>query len=38
MKAFQETWNDKVQLLTDAVDAVIPLQDFVAVIGMYVTI
>lgn len=33
MAAFQEAWIDKLTLLTDAVDAVIPLQDFIAVTG-----
>ena len=33
MTAFQDLWIEKVNTLTDAVDKLIPLQDFIAVTG-----
>ena len=34
MAAFKQAWIDKVNLLTSSIDAVIPIQDFIAVTGM----
>ncbi|XP_011409567.2 PREDICTED: catenin alpha-2-like [Amphimedon queenslandica] len=36
LTAFKEAWVDKVTLLTDSLDAVIPLQDFIAVTEAHV--
>ena len=33
MTAFQDLWIEKIKTLTEAVDKVIPLQDFIAVTG-----
>lgn len=34
MDAFEEAWIDKVTLLTESIDTVIPIQDFIAVTGL----
>lgn len=35
MTAFQDLWIEKLKALTDAVDKVIPLHDFIAVTGTH---